>query len=194
MGRSRDVIGGVVDIFGRGIEPSVFADMKNAVGDIAGNGNIRWKANLYGPVGFLFGGREERLCEYGEEGRRLAAVLCGQIDNTEELCGMMSLESESSPCGLAVSAYSLLGEGFADRIKGKFAFAVYDEEHGRLAVTLRGRGIAPIYYLLRRERLVFSSHLEAVLAFGEPREVCALVDGEGLVVTFGKCERVTIDP
>ena len=69
MGRSRDVIGGVVDIFGRGIEPSVFADMKNAVGDIAGNGNIRWKANLYCPVGFLVGGREERLCEYGEEGK-----------------------------------------------------------------------------------------------------------------------------
>jgi asparagine synthase (glutamine-hydrolysing) len=76
------------------------------------------------------------------------------------------------------------GPACVDRLRGMFAFAVWDPRRRRLFAARDRLGIKPLYYTWDRRRLVFASELKALLASG-------LVDGRlsmeglGLYLTFG---------
>ena len=186
------ILGGIVSFCGDMIEPCELVAMRRAVSKKAECDC--GKANVYGKVALFFEGEEQPL-ECGEEGKRLAIVFDGGISNRDELCRRLTLSYEECPAdaGLAVTAYSLMTEGFFGAVSGSYHMAIYDEEQGRAIIAVRGRGRAPIYYIKEYGRLVFSTSLEAVLAFGEPARIRTLVDGDGFVISFGKCERVTIE-
>ena len=185
-------LGGIISFCGDIIEPCELVAMREAVSKRVENSCER--ANIYGKVALFFDGDEQPI-ECGEEGKRVAVIFDGGISNRDELCRRLTLPLDECPsdAGLAVAAYSLMTESFFGAVSGSYHTVIYDEEQGRVVIAVRGRGRAPIYYIKECGRLVFSTSLEAVLSFGEPSAVKALVDGDGFVISFGKCERVTIE-
>src|SRR5581483_7765216 len=62
--------------------------------------------------------------------------------------------------------YEQHGAGFAEKLRGKFAIAIWDGRR-RQAVLARDRlGVKPLYYAVCDDVLVFGSELKSVLASG----------------------------
>jgi len=63
------------------------------------------------------------------------------------------------------------GIGALDRLRGMFAFALWDDRDGTLTLARDRLGIKPLYYACSGESIAFGSEIKAVLASGlvEPR-------------------------
>jgi len=57
-------------------------------------------------------------------------------------------------------------DGFLDRLRGMFAFALWDAKRRRLLLVRDRLGIKPLHYAVTREGIVFGSELKTVLASG----------------------------
>ena len=81
-----------------------------------------------------------------------------------------------------LAAYATLGAACLPRLRGMFAFAVWDERERTLFVARDPLGIKPLYYArLPDPGLVFASELNALLASGAvPREIDPASVGEYL--------------
>jgi asparagine synthase (glutamine-hydrolysing) len=62
-----------------------------------------------------------------------------------------------------VHLYEQHGDAFAERLRGMFAVAVWDEREGRLLLARDRFGIKPLYYRLHEGSLSFASELKAML-------------------------------
>jgi asparagine synthase (glutamine-hydrolysing) len=95
------------------------------------------------------------------------AVFNGEIYNFREL--RRDLESRGHRFRTAgdsetiVHLYEEFGARCVDRLRGMFAFAVWDERRRQLLVARDRLGIKPLYYGRARDRLVFASELKALL-------------------------------
>ena len=71
-----------------------------------------------------------------------------------------------------VHAYEEWGEAAVARLRGMFAFAIWDEKRRRVLLARDRLGKKPLYYLHDGRRLVFGSEMKAILAApGVPREI-----------------------
>jgi asparagine synthase (glutamine-hydrolysing) len=61
-----------------------------------------------------------------------------------------------------VHLYEEHGDGFAERLRGMFAVAVWDARQQRLVLARDPFGIKPLYYLLNTDGLAFASELRAL--------------------------------
>ena len=72
-----------------------------------------------------------------------------------------------------VNLYEEFGLEFVKKLRGMFAFAIYDQKNRRLVLARDHIGKKPLYYCLDPERgLVFASEIKAILQFpGIDRDV-----------------------
>jgi asparagine synthase (glutamine-hydrolysing) len=62
--------------------------------------------------------------------------------------------------------YEEEGASLVDRLRGMFAFAIWDRRRGQLLLARDRLGIKPLYYAVAAGSLVFASEIKAILASG----------------------------
>ncbi|MBZ5722025.1 MAG: asparagine synthase (glutamine-hydrolyzing) [Acidobacteriia bacterium] len=112
----------------------------------------------------------------------------GEIYNFREI--RATLESDGvqfrshSDTEVLLKAYDRWGEGCLEKLRGMFAFAIWDAKRHRLFVARDPMGIKPLYYCTSGSCFLFASELRTLLGTGlVPRRL----DHAGLVsyLTFG---------
>ena len=104
------------------------------------------------------------------DGGRLAVVFNGEIYNHAAL--RRSLEGQghafrsSSDTEVLLRLYAEHGPSFAERLRGMFAFAIWDEEAGGVLLGRDPYGIKPLYVADDGRTLRAASQVQALLAMG----------------------------
>ena len=69
-----------------------------------------------------------------------------------------------------VHGYSEYGIDIINRLRGMFAFALYDTQKQKLFLVRDRAGIKPVYYYFDGEKLIFASEIKAILEHGIERK------------------------
>jgi asparagine synthase (glutamine-hydrolysing) len=107
---------------------------------------------------------------YNEE-RSMAVVYNGEIYNFKDLKN--ELESlghrfaSDSDTEVIVHCYEEFGDSFLTKLRGMFAFAIWDARKKCLIIGRDRLGIKPLYYYLGKGFLVFGSEIKALLQYEE---------------------------
>lgn len=97
----------------------------------------------------------------------------GEIYNFKEL--RADLESRGlrfttqSDTEVILRAYEAFGEECVERLRGMFAFAIWDQRNRKLFLARDRLGIKPLYYAIGGEEILFASEIKAILAAGTIR-------------------------
>jgi asparagine synthase (glutamine-hydrolysing) len=115
-------------------------------------------------------------------------VYNGEIYNYKEIRTLLEKDGvqfhSHSDTEVLLKAYGRWGEQCLHRLRGMFAFAVWDPGRRRLFLARDPMGIKPLYYCVAGEYFVFASEIRALLATGLVRPC---LDRAGLLnyLTFG---------
>lgn len=101
------------------------------------------------------------------EDKSICLVFNGEIYNFQELRHSLSQKghrfSSSSDSEVIIHAYEEYGTGVLEKLRGMFAFALYDQRNKSLFLARDRIGIKPLYYHHKNNRLVFASEIKAIL-------------------------------
>ncbi len=102
------------------------------------------------------------------EDRTVWIVYNGEIFNFLELRQELEKRghrfSTNSDTEVIVHLYEELGSSCVDKLRGMFAFALYDERRRRLLIARDRLGKKPLHYALVNQQLLFGSEIKALLA------------------------------
>lgn len=103
-------------------------------------------------------------------------VFNGEIYNHAELRRELELAGHvyrsRTDTETVIHGYETWGEDVVHRLRGMFAFAIWDENRRRLFLARDRIGIKPLYYTWQQGRFLFGSEIKAILAWpGVEREV-----------------------
>lgn len=106
----------------------------------------------------------------------IGLVFNGEIYNYIELRHQLEKEgvtfSSKSDTEVILRLYERYGEAAINRLRGMFAFAIYDSKKSKLLLVRDRLGKKPLYYMERNNEILFASELKAILAYlGEAPEV-----------------------
>jgi asparagine synthase (glutamine-hydrolysing) len=108
-------------------------------------------------------------------------VFNGEIYNfaelRAELIGLGHTFATRSDTEVLVHGYEAWGEGLLDRIRGMFAFALWDERNRRMLCARDAMGKKPLYYARAPDGLYVASELKALRSFSH---LCRELDRESL--------------
>ena len=114
----------------------------------------------------LAGGRQPLFSEDG----RLALVCNGEIYNSpalrEELVSRGHAFSTATDVEVVLHLYEECGDACVERLRGMFAFALWDAGRRRLLMARDPMGQKPFFYALRGGELAFASEVKALRAAG----------------------------
>lgn len=126
-------------------------------------------------------GLEGRLRPILNETGRLALVFNGEIVNSLDLRETLESQghvfSTENGAEVILHLYESEGDACVEKLRGMFAFALWDSDRQRLLMARDHMGQKPFYYSTRNGELVFASEVKSVLASGLPDQV---PDLEGL--------------
>jgi asparagine synthase (glutamine-hydrolysing) len=95
-------------------------------------------------------------------------VFNGEIYNYQELRPFLLSKGHTfktqTDTEVIVHLYEELGPKCLERLRGMFAFAIWDEKSNTLFLARDRVGIKPVYYCLTDKSLVFASEIKAILA------------------------------
>ena len=112
----------------------------------------------------------------GNEDGSIQVVFNGEIYNYQELRTDLLARGHQfrthSDTEVLVHLYEEMGERLAERLRGMFAFALWDRRQRRLVLARDRLGIKPLYFYRDAEKLLFGSELKAILVHpGVPRQI-----------------------
>lgn len=160
---------GVLDLRGTPVESSWIESMN---GSIIHRGPDDSGSYVNGPVGI--GMRRLAIIDVNgghqpvhNEDRTIWAVFNGEIYNHRELRRELETAGHrfytNSDSETLVHVYEQFGVEGVSRLRGMFAYALWDETRQRLLLARDRIGIKPLYYSFRKGRLIFASELKALL-------------------------------
>jgi asparagine synthase (glutamine-hydrolysing) len=98
----------------------------------------------------------------------ILVVFNGEIYNHRELRSALQSQGHvfrgSSDTEVLVHLYEEHGVELASRLRGMFAFALYDRRHNRLVLARDRFGIKPLFWAAHQGQWVFASEMKAILA------------------------------
>ena len=86
------------------------------------------------------------------------------VELREELAAHWTFRS-TSDTEVILAAYDRWGEDCVSRLRGMFAFAIWDERNRKLFAARDRFGIKPFYYTKQNDRIFFASEAKALLPF-----------------------------
>ncbi len=102
------------------------------------------------------------------EDQSIWVVLNGEIYNFPALRARLEKSGHrfqtNSDTEVIVHLYEEEGIRCVDKLRGMFAFALYDEKQRRLLLARDRLGKKPLYYAIHQQRLIFGSEIKALLA------------------------------
>ncbi len=105
----------------------------------------------------------------GNEDGSIQVVFNGEIYNFQELRDGLEARGHRfrtrSDTEVLVHLYEEEGEHLVERLRGMFAFALWDRRHRRLLLARDRLGLKPLYLYRDGEKLLFGSELKAILAY-----------------------------
>jgi asparagine synthase (glutamine-hydrolysing) len=105
----------------------------------------------------------------GNEDGSIQVVFNGEIYNYLDLRNELQASGHqlrtNSDTEVLVHLYEELGERMVERLRGMFAFAIWDRRHRRLFLARDRVGIKPLYVYHDSEKLLFASEPKAILAW-----------------------------
>ncbi len=154
----------------RPVNPSILTEMGSAIAHRGPDGSGLWHESGVGLVHRrlsiidLEGGAQPM----SNEDHSVFVVFNGEIYNYPALRRHLiekghTLRSQSDT-EVLVHLYEDEGESFVRRLRGMFAFALWDRTKKRLLLARDRVGIKPLYLLRDGEKCVFASELKAILA------------------------------
>ena len=103
------------------------------------------------------------------EDKTLVCVFNGEIYNykelREELIGLGHEFNSSCDTEVLLHGYESWGSSLLDRLRGMFAFVLYNEKSGELFMARDMFGIKPLYYMEIDHNLVFASEIKSLLEY-----------------------------
>lgn len=95
-------------------------------------------------------------------------VFNGEIYNYQELRQYLQSKGHifrtQTDTEVIVHLYEEFGDGCVEKLRGMFAFAIWDDRQKRLFIARDRVGIKPLYYWLSGKSLIFGSEIKAILA------------------------------
>ncbi|MBF0229485.1 MAG: asparagine synthase (glutamine-hydrolyzing) [Desulfamplus sp.] len=110
------------------------------------------------------------------EDHSIACVCNGEIFNYKELRAELEAKGHTFRTRTDVEVvphlYEELGADMVNRLVGQFAFAIYDHNKHRLLLARDHVGIAPLFYTVFDNSIIFASEIKAILCYPNiPRKV-----------------------
>ncbi|MBR3366288.1 MAG: asparagine synthase (glutamine-hydrolyzing) [Lachnospiraceae bacterium] len=103
------------------------------------------------------------------EDRHLVITFNGEIYNyrelREELRGMGYVFQTASDTEVILHGYEAFGKGILDRLRGMFAFVIWDARERELFAARDMFGIKPFYYLAQDGAFVYGSEIKSILEY-----------------------------
>jgi asparagine synthase (glutamine-hydrolysing) len=103
----------------------------------------------------------------GNETKTVWVVLNGEIYNYRELAEWLKAKGHSfqtaSDTEVIVHLYEEMGDDCVHKLRGMFAFALWDQQRDRLLIARDRLGVKPLYYYWNKRQFIFGSELKAVL-------------------------------
>lgn len=94
--------------------------------------------------------------------RKIVLMFNGEIYNYVRLKKNLEITEDINEANLLIHLYQKYSENMFELIDGMFAIAIYDIEKKKLVISRDSLGIKPLYYVLKNQRLYFSSDLNSL--------------------------------